>query len=347
MSKFISVLNLILKNWHFISSFGASILVFSKGIIEQIGWAVSIVLAYWAGLITLTLCGIAIFIYKYIKLYFSKQEVDKEERLSKIRIAENTANSNLEIKKEMAIATHNSTLEITKEVRLRTVNDIRENKQPTARQVSMVKFYAPELAECYKGEYDLSGDATCVVEEIFKEFKRDRPKINTLLSKVMKKLENKESVSLKLVTFINGITDGDLEIIKKQFSFVMDSGILMCDNIDEDFMIPNNLWATQIYDIKFLELWVNVKEKITIVDPGTGVLKKFLNYTFSVTNFATHMQSIDLFVCLSEIGFEFYNAIKDELDDMPIEYARKVVDYINKKSPSTLKAEIISVQANP
>jgi hypothetical protein len=177
---------------------------FIKGIIKQIGWQFSIVLAYWAGLITVILCGIAIFIYKYIKLYFSKQEVDKEERLSQINI-----------NKEMTIATHNSNLEITKEVKLGIVNDIRENKTPTDRQVSMVRFYAPELAECYKEEYDLSDDATCVVEEIFKEFTRDRPKINSLLAKVMKKLEKKESVSLKLVTFINSITDGDLEIIKK------------------------------------------------------------------------------------------------------------------------------------
>ena len=336
MGKLASVLSLILKHWPAISSFGASISAFITGIIEQIGWQFSIVLAYWAGLITMILCGIAIFIYKYIKLYFSKQEVDKEERLSKIRIAEN-----------IAIATDNSNVKIAEEMQMIVVNAARNNTQLSAEQVVLVNYYAPIFAERYKKAYNLSGDATCVVEEIFKEFKKDRPQINSLLAKVMKKLENKESVSLKLVTFINGITDGDLEIIKKQFSLVCFKAIFYYDNILRDFMEPNNLWETQIFDIKFNELWNGIGDRFWEFEPSEiKYCKCSKNNEFRISNLTKRKQELRLFFALSEIGLEFYNVIKDELDYTPIEYARKVVDYINKQTPSGLKAEIISVQAN-
>jgi hypothetical protein len=128
----------------------------------------------------------------------------------------------------------------------------------------------------------------------------------------------------------------------------MDSGILMCDNIVEDFMIPNNLWVIQTYDIKFRELWSGIRSKSSVFEPSQiECCKCSKNNEFRISNLIKHKQELRVFFALSEIGLEFYSVIQDELEGMPIEYARKVFDCINKQRLPGLKAEIISVQANP
>lgn len=344
VNKSIGLLSLCIKNWHIVSSISMSIVGFIGAIANKIGWQFSVILGYWAGLITLIFCLIVIFIYKYAKLYFNNKQIKREEEQSLIT-SNNEAENQINIVIEK-MAKNELTQEQGRAQALmfaRNFGNIRmQNLENSLNQFCSAIYPNQTLSNNQKDIlYSL-------LEQKYKPF---RMAINILVENKILPLIPQNLISKQTVNFINNITDEDLEIIKTQFMYVSGKkGILYYEKIIDEIMTPCNLWLTQIDMIKFQEIWGDVFNvvtgKVLNVSSKTTISLSFKSNSFiKIENISNITKEIKYFITLNQIGTELYELLKDEIQNTPITYVQKCTDYINQDC--NIKAKILSIAYNP
>ena len=171
-----------------------------------------------------------------------------------------------------------------------------------------------------------------------------------LIKKLMKKVD---TLSSNAILFFINIDDTELNILKQQFRFIIQDkntgSILYYDGIDEYFN-SHNLKARGYGDkLKFFnDIW----EQSLILRVKSSILKD--NTLTTIVSHAHHLitayhnlekeQELGLSILaqLTELGFEIYNILKDEIETIPVEYLKNVVAYLQKQHPNlNIKHQIL------
>jgi hypothetical protein len=354
------MLNLLLsfiKNKHTLAGLLTFILAFFNEWINKIGdfvfrdfvnqnWAISGVVAIWVFLVTYGLC-FAVYIPKAFKLWIEKKEFDKDfKKIEKQGEEERKT-------KELQAEEDRKTKEMTfvKEQEGKITDLILKGERLNSQQLSLVHYYAPEMAEYIKNKYNLSGEAEDVIIEILKEFKPNRVKVNALFNKLIEEMKLGRVCSLQLVQFLNSITDADLDLIKEQFSYI---GVnlfgIFYSPIAQEKLVKN-------FNLEFPQIWSNLNLGGQVV--GTNII--VYNISSSITERFTFKSKFCIYIMntdkkqaiaipnlciLNHIGLELYNILEDEIPDTPLDYIEDFAEHINKNR-SPLKAEVIHEEANP
>lgn len=187
---------------------------------------------------------------------------------------------------------------------------------------------------------------------------------NLLLTRATPRIPTGE-ISKQAIEFLLSITDSDLEILKKQFKYVLElphqdnlSGLSSKDLVIcyyqkddgskvQNILLKENVMYLQSYSIDFYgSIWhgeegerisiINISQERDICDINNEGVKKKLEV--SVNNNQTVRKelyiNLDVFTCLTKIGAEIYSLLKDELDSAPSEYLNNLIEYWNKKYPA-------------
>jgi len=179
-------------------------------------------------------------------------------------------------------------------------------------------------------------------------------------------------ISKQAIEFLSSITDDDLDILKEQLKYVLQlphkspkTGLASNDlaiwhfennelNVQDILLEENGLIHLESYHIKFYgDIWLGENDRISChtpqdqqevisdidaknlyvlqisikeVKPKKGELVN-LNVTQNIAiNFSAY-------VCLSEIGTEIFNLLKDELKPIPTKYLNELNVYWSKANP--------------
>jgi hypothetical protein len=181
-------------------------------------------------------------------------------------------------------------------------------------------------------------------------------KVNLLIPKILEAIKNR-SISKQAIVFLSSITDDDLEILKKQFRYVLrlphqdiKSDISSKDlaiwhfednnsKIQNLLLKENGLMHLESYHIKFYgDIWVGEATRAS-----TYLLKYKSDVIFDIDNRETALQIchkqepvkgmianpivFSSYVCLSGVGMEIFNLLKDEIESTPQEYLNSLVKH--------------------
>jgi len=240
-----------------------------------------------------------------------------------------------------------------------------------------IKAIKPVMMLLCSGDGEYSKDDYDKFYSLWKNFQPLQKNVsNLLLTRAALRIPTGE-ISKQAIEFLLSITDDDLEILKKQFKYVLRlphqnprSGLSSKDlaiwgfensglSVQDILLEEKDLIHLESYHIKFYgDVWlgenarssfhtpqiqqetifdidikglnvlqISIKEakpqKGELVDPNT-IQKTAINKT--AINFPAY-------VCLSEIGTEIFNLLKDELEPVPSRYLSELVLYWNTANP--------------
>ena len=182
-------------------------------------------------------------------------------------------------------------------------------------------------------------------------------KVNSLIPRILEGIKNR-SISKQAIVFLSSITDDDLEILKRQFRYVLclphldvsqDLGIYNYDlSIDDKLqnilLKENGLIHLESCSLRFFgDVWIgeNGSRSSYYKINGSHVIgdidsKKRWNLQIEtkVENAQEQQILFHAYTCLSQIGIEIFNLLKDELEPTPSEYLNKLVEYLAKLYPT-------------
>lgn len=182
-------------------------------------------------------------------------------------------------------------------------------------------------------------------------------KVNSLIPRILEAIKNK-SISKQSVEFLSSISDEDLEILKRQFRYVLrlphldvsqDLGIYNYelskdDNLQNILLKENGLIHLESCSLRFYgDVWIgeNGTRSSYYKINGSHVIgdidsKKRWNLQIETKAENPKEQQIFFhsYTCLSQIGMEVFNLLKDELEPIPSEYLNKLVEYLAKLYPT-------------
>ncbi len=337
----------------FISSFFAPVaLVF--------GWPATIVI------ITSLLSSSVFLLLSFWKKFNDTREIKKEERIGDIKLNRKRAK---EVDGILIRATNSNPVEKIKfyNQAMILIRDFSEIKKQTT----------IEIAKTICGK-NVTQEQQSTIYTLLEEYEPFRDKINKLLAtKGLEAIKNNQ-LSKQSVEFLSSITDKDLEILKKQFKYVLQlphqnlrAGLTSKDlaiwrfenndlNVQDVLLEETGVMHLESYHIKFYgDIWMgenarvsshtpkNQQENLTNIDPkslnilqinikNTKLEKNRLEqFSFQEDLDITSKTTIifSAYVCLSEIGTEVFNLLKDELEPVPSEYLNELILYWNKINP--------------
>jgi hypothetical protein len=314
-------------------------IMFSK-ITTLYGLGVAIIISIIASLIIITL----FYEIAYIKLKMSHKKLNQKLSEAEIKTNNTITLQDNATKNEKALITHTA-LETTKTKVMNKILDNPNTLEPI--DISFLNFYAPEFAETIKQHYTLDDNATAKINDIFKHFNTYKPNVNALLEKILNNIVNKNTtapvISLQTINFLNSITDEELEIIKKQFKYIIYDSILKnSSNINDQlaFFRKEKIFNPILYEMFIPNIWQEPKNEIEktikfdIPENTKFINLKFNDLNFSITflnktyqNISKYKYNSQILVSLNQTGLELYHLLKNEIKDIDIEYLKKAIIY--------------------
>ncbi len=180
---------------------------------------------------------------------------------------------------------------------------------------------------------------------------------NLLLTRAAPKIPTGE-ISKQTIEFLSSITDGDLEILKRQFRYVLrlphldvsqDLGIYNYelnkdDNLQNILLKENDLIHLESCSLRFYgDVWIgeNGTRSSYYKIKGSHIIENIdskqswnLQIATKAENPKEQQIQFHSYTCLSQIGIEVFNLLKDELESTSPEYLNKLVEYWVKIYPT-------------
>ncbi len=327
-----------------------------------LGWPATIII------ITSLSSSSVLLLLSFWKEFNHKRELRKEEEISDIKLNCDRAK---EIDGILIKATNSKPVE---QIQLYNQAMILIRDFPEIKKQRTI-----EVARKICGE-NVTQEQQSTIYTLLEKYEPFRDKVNELLATKGLEAIKKGRLSKQSVEFLSSITDGDLEILKKQFKYVLqlphqskkldlvskDLAIWRFENINDltvqDFLLEEKgLMHLESYHIKFYgDIWIgendrasshtpqNEQENINDIDAkGLNILQintkntkpkqdEIEELALSINNPSLDRKTTIVFsayVCLSEIGTEIFNLLKDELDPPPSEYLKELIICWNRSNP--------------
>ncbi len=220
-----------------------------------------------------------------------------------------------------------------------------------------IKAIKPIMKVLCGGNGEYSKDDYDKFYSLWKNFQPLQKNVsNLLLTRAAPRIPVGE-ISKQTIEFLSSITDDDLEVLKKQFRYVLrlphqdtKSDISSKDlaiwhfedsnsKIQNLLLKENGLMHLESYHIKFYgNIWVGeatrastylLKDKSdTIYDIDTRETALQICYKQEpVKGMIVNPIVFPSYVCLSGVGMEIFNLLKDEIESPPQEYLNSVIKY--------------------
>ena len=222
-----------------------------------------------------------------------------------------------------------------------------------------------EVARKVCGE-NVTQEQQSTIYTLLEKYEPFRDKVNELLATKGLEAIKKNLLSKQSVEFLSSITDEDLEILKRQFRYVLrlphldvsqDLGIYnydlsiddkydlgIGDNLQNILLKENGLIHLESYYLRFFgDVWIGEIDsragfyKINgshVIGDIDSKKRWNLQIETKVENAQEHQILFRNYACLSQIGIEIFNLLKDELEPTPSEYLNKLVEYLAKFYPA-------------
>ncbi len=321
--------------WDILISIVMGVLSFWGVLKNGFGWQLALVFAFCVAIVF----GYVLFILHCLAvIFYRKMKNSKIEKESELRIKEKEKDHELEKEKIKAKGEEErKTLAMTFSNEERAdIRKMLDNLNPA--KISYIITYAPEMANHFRKQYNLSGEEEDILIEIFKEFKPNRTDVNDLLAKLIEKMKDKEKkdeenkdekmkdkevVSLQLIKFLNSITNDDLKVIKEQFRYVANTQppILLYNNAnllpkdkellgkDGNIKFFNSIWHGEVkYKPTNTNITLSFNKSQKCIAVSTLSKKEYVLCGFGLT----------------EIGLELHTILKEEIEKTPDEYIEEV-----------------------
>ena len=338
---------------------GGILMVFASSFITPITSILGLPLT----VILFTGTGAAIFLIVSLlwKEFSDNREVKKKERMSDIKL-------NCERAKEVDGILIRATTNSNPVERIKLYNQA----IVLIRDFSEIKKQRTiEIAKTICGE-KVTQEQQSIIFTLLEKYEPFRDKINKLLAtKGLEAIKNNQ-LSKQSVEFLSSITDKDLELLKKQFKYVLQlphqnsrSGLSSKDlaiwyfksndlEIQDILLEENGLMHLESYHIKFYgDIWIGEgvrgsshtpqSQQGIIIDIDANGLnaiqfgaKDLKPQKGELVNLNVVQKTAIIFsayVCLSGIGTEVFNLLKDELDPVPNKYLNELIVYWSKENP--------------
>lgn len=212
----------------------------------------------------------------------------------------------------------------------------------------------------------IGGNATqsqkSAIHTLLERFEPFSEKVNLLIPRILEAIKNK-SISKQSVEFLSSISDDDLEVLKKQFKYVLrlphqdtktdisskDLAIWHFEDgnsrIQNLLLKESGLMHIESYYIRFYgDIWVGEATRASAY-----LLKDKTDVICDIDNRETALQIcykqelvkgmivnpivFPSYVCLSGVGMEIFNLLKDEIESPPQEYLNSVIKYWGTQNP--------------
>jgi hypothetical protein len=226
-----------------------------------------------------------------------------------------------------------------------------------------IKAMKPVMIALCGGNGEYSKDDYDKFYSLWKNFQPLQTNVaNLLLTRAAPKIPTGE-ISKQTIEFLSSITDGDLEVLKKQFKYVLrlphqdtktdisskDLAIWHFEDsnsrIQNLLLKENGLMHIESYHIRFYgDIWVGEATRASAY-----LLKDKTDVICDIDNKETALQIcykqepvkgmvvnpivFPSYVCLSGVGMEIFNLLKDEIESPPQEYLNSVIKYWGTENP--------------
>lgn len=317
--------------------------------------AISTAIGFWGYhyiIASLLLIGSLWFAFLY---YMSRYKSEKQHRRNEIEFNET-------YKKRQMEADFEKEQEISKLISTTSLSNSTEQAVFCAKMMMFAPFMpepkrriVEQIAKTRIGE-NATPSQKSAIYKLLEEFDPFVEKVNLLFPKILEAIKN-NSISKQSVRFLSSITDDDLEVLKKQFRYVLrlphqdtKSDISSKDlsiwdfqdsnsKIQDLLLKENGLMQLESYHIKFYgDIWLGeatrastycLKDKPdTIRDIDTKETALQICYKQEpVKGMIVNPIIFPSYVCLSGVGMEIFNLLKDDIESPPQEYLNSVIKY--------------------
>ena len=179
-----------------------------------------------------------------------------------------------------------------------------------------------------------------------------------LATKATKAIQN-GSISKQSIEFLSSITDDDLEILKKQFKYVLclphqdtkaglsSVDLMICNfenyssTVQHLLLKDGQLIHLESCSIDFYgQIWLGQSDRASFYTPKeqSEIINaidsnKLFDLQISLKQLESKEEPLvikfEAYVCLTKIGIEIFNLLKDELESTPKDYLDNVIQYWN------------------